>query len=84
MKEKEFWDMANNWYQRTHRLREFAKDQSKPYEKRQKAFNLFLNMVNRMLKITKVASSISKEKSSRFAKEAKTHRGGCRFSDGER
>ena len=71
MKEKEFWDMANNWHQRTHRLREFSEDQSKPYDKRRKAFRLFLNMANRMLKITNVASSISKEKSSRFAKEAK-------------
>ena len=74
MKEKEFWDMANNWHERTHRLREFAEDESKPYDRRRKAFYLFLDMVNRMLKITKVASYISKEKSSRFSKEAKTHR----------
>lgn len=58
-KEIGFWDMADNWYQRTHRLRECAEDVGRPDLQRQKALRLFMEMVTRMMAVTQMATKIS-------------------------
>ena len=46
---------AETWYQRTHRLREYLEDESKPSHKREQAKNLFLAMYIRMQEVVRVS-----------------------------
>lgn len=55
---KQFWEIAENWYQRTHRLREAFENESDP-KRKEKAFNLFYIMLRRMQKIIIKACEIN-------------------------
>jgi hypothetical protein len=52
MNRQEFEAMAESWYQRTHRLREYYFDECRDQRKRDKAFRLFLEMTGRMMNIS--------------------------------
>ena len=47
----QFEAVAENWYQRTHRLRTVLEDKSETKERREKAFKLFLIMGQRMVEV---------------------------------
>lgn len=54
-----FWKMADTWYQRTHRLREYSEDDGNNTDKRAQARRLFLVMLSRMEVITQMAIKIN-------------------------
>lgn len=56
--EKQFWEIAERWYQRTHRLREIAEDENETPERKKKALELFSIMVIRMMKVARMAVEI--------------------------
>lgn len=56
--EKEFWELAETWYQRTRRLREVTENKNETPERKSKALKLFLIMVDRMMKVTTMATKI--------------------------
>ncbi len=60
--EYEFWQIAENWYARTHRLREVWQDETKPIEKRIKATLLWAKMSERVFLCVSIAKEISKPK----------------------
>lgn len=53
---QEFYDFADIWYQRTHKLRKVWKDKNQTKEKREKAFLLFKVMLQRVIKLTQIAT----------------------------
>ncbi len=63
--EKQFWNLAENWYQRTHRLREIWQNSKETETRKSKALRLHLIMVHRMLTITRVATFLQQIKSAR-------------------
>lgn len=56
---QEFYDFADVWYQRTHKLREIWQDETQATVKREKAYLLFKVMLQRVMKLTQVAIKIS-------------------------
>jgi hypothetical protein len=56
--EKEFWELAETWYQRTHRLREITEKENETPERKKKALKLYLIMVDRMMKVSSMAIKI--------------------------
>lgn len=56
---KSFWQVAESWYQRTQRLREYSEDNEKAEYKRKQAWRLFCKMFYRMQNITQVAIRIN-------------------------
>ena len=59
MDRQEFEKMAETWYQRTHRLREYYFDETKDQRKRDKAFQLFLEMTGRMMIVSQMYAQIT-------------------------
>ena len=57
---QEFYQFADVWYQRTHKLREIWQDQTQAKVKREKAYLLFKVMMQRVMKLTQVAIRINK------------------------
>ena len=55
---QEFYDFADVWYQRTHKLREIWQDEKQAKAKREKAYLLFKAMLQRVMKLTQVAIKI--------------------------
>ena len=53
--EEMFMELAESWYQRTHRLREIAENETELPERKKKALKLFLIMAGRMQKIGLIA-----------------------------
>lgn len=62
MTNAEFWEVANNWYQRTHKLRVIWQDESLSIGKRERAFNLHAIMLQRMTAIQLKAIELSQPK----------------------
>ena len=62
MTRQEFEAMAENWYQRTHRLREVWQNPDTPEAKKEKAMRLWWAMFQRMQKIFAVAMEINQPK----------------------
>jgi hypothetical protein len=56
--EKEFWELAENWYRRTHKLREVAENNNETPERKKKAKKLFLIMVYRMMRLKTMSIKI--------------------------
>jgi hypothetical protein len=59
---KEFWEVAENWYQRTHKLREVWQDFEASDKRKVKAFYLWNIMAQRMLNINQKAIEITQPK----------------------
>jgi threonyl-tRNA synthetase len=58
----EFWEVAEMWYKRTHKLREIWQDYGVSDKRKVKAFYLWNIMVKRMLKVNQVAIEINTPK----------------------
>jgi hypothetical protein len=56
---KQFFEVAENWYQRTHKLREVWQDENCTPERKDKAYKLWQIMGNRMMNITQKAIELS-------------------------
>jgi len=56
---QEFYDFADIWYQRTHKLREIWQDKNQNTLKREKAYLLFKVMLKRVMQLTQVAIKIN-------------------------
>ena len=57
---EEFYDFADVWYQRTHKLREIWQDETQATVKREKAYLLFRVMLKRVMKLAQIAIKINK------------------------
>ena len=57
--EKDFWEFSDNWYQRTHRLREVWQNPREEESRKAKAFKLWLIMYDRVMKLVPIATKIS-------------------------
>ena len=57
---QEFYEFADVWYQRTHKLREIWQDETQAKVKREKSYLLFKVMMQRVMKLTQVAIRINK------------------------
>ena len=57
--EKDFWELSDNWYQRTHRLREVWQNPREEESRKAKAFKLWLIMYDRVMKLVPIATKIS-------------------------
>lgn len=57
--QKQFYEFADVWYQRVHKLRAVWQDESKPIAQRGKAYALFQIMVSRVLKLHSIAIKLS-------------------------
>jgi hypothetical protein len=64
--EKELWVVAENWYQRTHKLREVWQDYDASDKRKVKAFYLWNIMAKRMLNISHKAFEISQPKPPKY------------------
>jgi len=62
MTKTEFWVLAEDWYQRTHRLRRLAENETETEQRKAKALRLFLAMVPRMLRLAQMAHEAEKPK----------------------
>ena len=56
---QEFYDFADVWYQRTHKLREIWQDETQTTTKRERAYLLFKIMFERVMKLAQVAIKIN-------------------------
>ena len=56
---QEFYDFADVWYQRTHKLRSFSQDETQTTAKREKAYLLFNIMSERVMRLTQVAIEVN-------------------------
>lgn len=56
--EKEFWEMADNWYQRAHKLRVIWQDESQADLRKAKAFRLWVVMYERVMKCIPMATEL--------------------------
>lgn len=54
--EREFFDFADVWYQRTHNLRRVWQDESETEKRRLKAFVLFQKMAIRVSLLSRIAT----------------------------
>ena len=70
--EKEFYEFADIWYQRSLTLRDIWKDTSEPETRRVKAFVLWNVMKDRVLKLSSLAIKINQK-----VKPKKYKSGGC-------
>jgi hypothetical protein len=52
---QKFWELAENWHQRTHRLRELSQNETETPERKAKALKLFLIMLGRMQSVIQMA-----------------------------
>ncbi len=59
---KNFWEFADIWYQRAHKLREVWQNDVLPEAKREKAFRLWLVMFQRVQKLLPHAIKLSTPK----------------------
>jgi len=59
MKKQEFYQVSENWYQRTHKLRRVWQNKENSLQKRVKAFYLFQIMMKRVLHCTQIAIKIN-------------------------
>lgn len=64
----QFWQAADNWYQRTHKLREVFQNPEASDIKRMKAFVLWNIMIRRMMKVKDKAIEITQPKPFKFPK----------------
>ena len=62
----EFYEFADIWYQRVHRLLEVWQDENETAERKEKAFRLWDIMKNRVLKLTQIAIKINQDKLPKF------------------
>lgn len=62
----DFYEVANIWYQRVHRLREVWQDENETTERKEKAFKLWDTMKNRVLMLTQIAIKINQVKLPKF------------------
>lgn len=58
MSEDEFWEVADNWYQRSHKLREVWQDKTLSSSKRVKAYTLWSRMYFRVMNCFEIAKRI--------------------------
>lgn len=56
--ENEFWEFADNWYHRTHRLREVWQDVNESQCRRLKAFELWNVMYSRVMRLHSIAVNL--------------------------
>lgn len=56
---RQFYDFADIWYQRTHKLRMVWQDETQSEAKIAKAYLLFNLMLQRVMKLTQVAIKIN-------------------------
>ena len=56
---QEFYEFADIWYQRTHKLREIWQDKNQTTIKREKAYLLFKVMLKRVMQLAQVAIKIN-------------------------
>ena len=56
---EEFYEFADVWYQRTHKLREIWQDKTQSTVKREKAYLLFRVMFKRVMNLSKIAMKIN-------------------------
>ncbi len=59
MTREEFFEFANVWYQRTHKLRIYWNDESKSSERKAKAYLLWWTMRDRVLDLIPTATRLS-------------------------
>lgn len=64
----EFYEFADIWYQRAHRLREVWQNIRETEERRAKAFTLWLIMYDRVMKLVPIATKINQVKPPKFEK----------------
>lgn len=64
--QKEFYEFADIWYQRTHALRRVWQESNKPIEKKVKAFRLWEVMFERILKVSQIAIKLNQAKPQRI------------------
>lgn len=64
----EFYEFADIWYQRMHRLREVWQNIIETDERRLKAFTLWWIMYNRVMKLVLIATKINQVKLPKFEK----------------
>jgi hypothetical protein len=64
----EFYEFADIWYQRVHRLREVWQNIRETDERRSKAFTLWLIMYDRVMKLVPIATKINQVKLPKFEK----------------
>ena len=57
--DRQFWEVAESWYQRTHRLREVTESDNETPERKSKALKLFLIMAGRMRVVSQIAIKIN-------------------------
>ncbi len=57
--EAEFYDMADIWYQRSHKLREIWQDETQTAKRKVKSYFLWLKMYNRIQNLLPTAIRIS-------------------------
>ena len=62
----EFYEFADTWYQRTHRLRDVWQNKRETDERRAKAFTLWLIMFDRVMKLVQIENKINQVKPPKF------------------
>jgi len=62
----EFYEFADIWYQRAHRLLEVWQNIRETEERRAKAFTLWIIMYDRVMKLVPIATKISQVKPPKF------------------
>ncbi len=50
------------WYQRCHRLREYWQDETNPYDRRSRAYGLWVLMVQRTLRLANAFANAKQQK----------------------
>lgn len=60
---EQFYDFADVWYQRTHKLREIWQDVDQSEERKEKAFRLWYIMYNRVMKLVNATLIMNQAKS---------------------
>ena len=56
---EEFYDFADCWYQRTHNLMSYHKNENNPIDKRDKAYNLWFEMAGRIMVLFEITKKIN-------------------------
>lgn len=57
--EAQFYEMADIWYQRLHKVREIWQDDLQPEARKDKAFKIWYQLYNRMMAVTQIAIKLS-------------------------
>jgi len=58
----EFYEFADIWYQRVHRLREVWQDENEPTERKEKALMLWTIMYKRVMALFQMSIKINQQK----------------------